>query len=156
MIFLIFETKYTILIVFFIYWLWVMTPNEDKADINTNSTSGSTDNGVSSLGINCNPDQFRRGTCTRNTNKTLNINTSNTSSNPTLFIQDLVLTATSFVGTMMVVALIVMWWKYVMGGMDESSTGDLKGNIKKLIIGLGLVIGSYTIIRIVQYIAKGF
>lgn len=43
-----------------------------------------------------------------------------------------------------------------MGGMDENSTGDLKGNIKKLLIGLGLVIGSYTIIRIVQYIAKGY
>lgn len=120
------------------------------------TTTDNTTPAVNSLPIDCSPDKFRRGTCTFNYYKTLNIRTSNTSSNPTVFIQDLVLTATSFVGTMMVVALIVMWWKYVMGGMDESSTGDLKGNIKKLIIGLGLVIGSYTIIRIVQYIAKGF
>ena len=69
---------------------------------------------------------MRNGTCSWNINKTLRIKESNTSSTPTLFVQDIVLAATSFIGTLMVIALIVMGFKYVMGGMDESSTGDLK------------------------------
>lgn len=113
-------------------------------------------NNYGNLGIECSPDQMRNGTCSRNINKTLGIRSSETRSNPTLLVQDIVLTATSFIGTMMVIALLVMGFKYVMGGMDESSTGDLKWNIKKLLIWLGLVIGSYTIIRLIQYIARGY
>lgn len=113
-------------------------------------------NDYGTLGIQCSPSQMRNGTCSRNINKTLGIKESNTNANPTLFVQDLVLTATSFVGTLMVIALLVMGFKYVMGGMNESSTGDLKGNMKKLLIGLGLVIGSYTIIRLIQYVARGY
>lgn len=113
-------------------------------------------NDYGTLGIQCSPAQMRNGTCSRNINKTLGIKESNTNANPTLFVQDLVLTATSFVGTLMVIALLVMGFKYVMGGMSESSTGDLKWNMKKLLIGLGLVIGSYTIIRLIQYVARGY
>ena len=113
-------------------------------------------NAYGNLGIECSPEQMRNGTCSRNINKTLGIRTSDTTSNPTLFVQDIVLAATSFVGTLMVIALVVMWFRYVQGGMDESSTGNLKGNIKKLLIWLGLVIGSYTIIRLIQYIARWY
>lgn len=113
-------------------------------------------NAYGNLGIECSPEQMRNGTCSRNINKTLGIRTSDTTSNPTLFVQDIVLAATSFVGTLMVIALVVMWFRYVQGGMDESSTGNLKGNIKKLLIWLGLVIGSYTIIRLIQYVARWY
>lgn len=113
-------------------------------------------NAYGNLGIQCSAAQMRNGTCSWNINKTFKIKESNTTSNPTLFVQDIVLAATSFIGTLMVIALLVMGFKYVMGGMDESSTGNLKGNIKKLLIWLGLVIGSYTIIRLIQYIARGY
>jgi hypothetical protein len=71
-------------------------------------------------------------------------------------LQDVVLAATSFIGTLIMIALVVMGVKYVQWWFDESATGDLKGNIKKLLIWLFLVIGSYTIIRLVQYVARGY
>ena len=112
--------------------------------------------GVDSLGINCEPNQLINGTCTRNINKTLGIRQSDTTPNPTVLLQDIVLSATSFVGTMITIALIVMGVKYVKWWYDESATWDLKGNIKKLLIWLFLVIGSYTIIRVIQYVARGY
>lgn len=121
-----------------------------------NGTRECINNAYGNLGIQCSSEQMRNGTCSRNINKTLGIRTSDTTSNPTLFVQDIVLAATSFVGTLMVIALVVMWLRYVQGGMDESSTGNLKWNIKKLLIWLGLVIGSYTIIRLIQYIARWY
>lgn len=113
-------------------------------------------NNAGDLGVQCSPDQLRNGTCSWNINKTLWIRLSDTTPNPTLLLQDIILSATSFIGTLMVIALIVMGMKYVQWWFDEGSTGDLKGNIKKLLIGLFLVIWSYTIIRIIQYVARWY
>ncbi len=113
-------------------------------------------NGTDNLGINCDTTQLINGTCSRNINKTLGVRQSDTTPNPTVLLQDIVLSATSFVGTVIMIALIVMGIKYVKWWYDESSTGDLKGNIKKLLIWLLLVIGSYTIIRLIQYVARGY
>jgi len=108
------------------------------------------------LWIDCAPEKLINGTCSRNINKTLGVRQSDTTPNPTVLLQDIVLAATSFVGTMIMIALVVMGIKYVKWWYDESSTGDLKGNIRKLLIWLFLVIGSYTIIRLVQYVARGY
>lgn len=113
-------------------------------------------NGTDNLGINCDATQLINGTCSRNINKTLGVRQSDTTPNPTVLLQDIVLAATSFVGTLIMIALIVMGVKYVKWWYDESSTGDLKGNIRKLLIWLFLVIGSYTIIRLIQYVARGY
>lgn len=113
-------------------------------------------NGYGSLWIQCGPEELRAGTCKRNINKTLWIRNSETTPNPTLMLQDIVLAATSFIGTVIMIALVVMWVKYVRWWFDESASGDLKWNIKKLIIGLFLVIGSYTIIRLIQYVARWY
>lgn len=113
-------------------------------------------NGTDNLGIQCDAQQLINGTCSWNINKTLGIRSSETTPNPTVLLQDVVLAATSFVWTMIMVALIVMGVKYVQWWFDEWANGDLKSNIKKLIIWLFLVIGSYTIIRLVQYVARGY
>ncbi len=113
-------------------------------------------NGTDNLGIQCDAQQLINGTCSWNINKTLGVRTSETTPNPTVLLQDVVLAATSFVWTMIMIALIVMWVKYVQWWFDEWANGDLKGNIKKLLIWLFLVIGSYTIIRLVQYVARGY
>jgi len=113
-------------------------------------------NGTDNLGINCNSTQLINGTCSRNINKTLGIRGSDTTPSPTILLQDIMLSATSFVGTVIMIALVVMGIKYVKWWYDESSTGDLKGNIKKLLIWLLLVIGSYNIIRLIQYVARGY
>lgn len=113
-------------------------------------------NAYGSLGITCGPEELRTGTCKRNINKTLGIRNSETTPNPTLMLQDVVLAATSFIGTLIMIALVVMGVKYVRWWFDESASGDLKGNIKKLLIWLFLVIGSYTIIRLIQYVARWY
>jgi hypothetical protein len=109
-----------------------------------------------SLGIKCDVKQLMNGTCTRNINQTLGIRSSDTTPNPTVMLQDIVLSATSFVGTLIMIALIVMGVKYIKWWYDEGATGDLKWNVRKLLIWLWLIIGSYTIIRIVQYVARGY
>lgn len=114
------------------------------------------ENGTENLGIQCNATQLINGTCSWNINKTLGVRISETTPNPTVLLQDVVLAATSFVWTMIMIALIVMGVKYVQWWFDEGANGDLKGNIKKLLIWLFLVIGSYTIIRLVQYVARGY
>lgn len=122
---------------------WITTDGKNECIYNAYGT----------MGIQCSPEQMKTGSCSRNINQTLGLDKSRP--NPTVFVQDLILAATSFVGTVMVIALIIMWWKYIQGGFDESSSGDLKKNIMKLLIGLGLIVGSYTIIRVIQYIAMG-
>lgn len=135
---------------------WCACPNwyvEDDAGKLTNECLKNT---AGDLGISCDPSKLINGTCTWNINKTLGIRWSDTSSNPTVLLQDVVLSATSFVGTLIMIALVVMGFKYVQGWYDEGTTGDLKGNIRKLLIWLVLVIWSYTFVRIIQYVARGY
>lgn len=135
---------------------WCACPNGYAVWADGKPTSECLVNTAGNLWINCGPQQLKNGTCTWNINKTLWIRSSETTPNPTLLLQDVVLAATSFIGTLIMIALVVMGVKYVQWWFDESATGDLKGNIKKLLIWLFLVIGSYTIIRLVQYVARGY
>jgi hypothetical protein len=90
-------------------------------------------------------------------NKTLGIRLSDPNPSPILLVQDITLAATSFVGTIIMVAMIRLGIQAVLKWADDSSAmDDIKGKIKNLAIGLLLVIASYTIIRLVQYIARGF
>ena len=70
-------------------------------------------NGTDNLGINCDATQLINGTCSININKTFGIRQSDTTPSPTILLQDIVLAATSFVGTLIMIALIVMGVKYV-------------------------------------------
>lgn len=114
-------------------------------------------NKAGSVGIKCTAQDLINNTCSRNINKTLGIRSSDTTPNPTLLLQDVVLGATSFVGTIIMVALVYLGFKAVLQWADDSDAlWDIKGKAKNLIIWFLLVIGSYTIIRLVQYIARGF
>jgi hypothetical protein len=136
---------------------WCACPNGYVIDATTNNPiSTCLKNTAGDLWISCDPTQLINGTCSRNINKTLGIRSSDTTPSPTILLQDLVLAATSFVGTVIMIALVVMGIRYIQWWFDESSTGDLKNNIKKLLIWLLLVIGSYTIIRLIQYVARGY
>ena len=110
------------------------------------------------MGITCNEDQLANGQCKLNIYKTLGIRQNMTES-PTsvgLFVQDIVLSATFFIGTLVTVALIVSGLMFIFA----ASSGKDPANAKKWIIwsllGLLIVVSSYIIIRLVQYIAKGF
>jgi hypothetical protein len=73
----------------------------------------------------------------------------------TIFVQDVLLSATLFIGTIITIALIYSGIMYIMAGVDGKDPSKAKNGITYSIIGLLLVISSYTIIRLVQYIAKG-
>jgi len=108
------------------------------------------------LGIDCNGEKLMNNTCSRNINKTLGIRASDPNPNPTWLLQDVTLAATSFIGTLLMVALLYLWVKAVLAGWgDSDELSDIKTKMKNLAIWFLLVIASYTIIRLIQYIAKG-
>lgn len=76
-------------------------------------------------------------------------------SSPEVFVQDILLSATFFIGTVVTLALIVSGLMFIMASATGKSPDKAKTGIKNSLIGLLIVVSSYSIIRIVQYIAKG-
>lgn len=74
---------------------------------------------------------------------------------PELFVQDILLSATFFIGTIVTIAFIVSWLMFIFAGATGKDPSKAKAGIKNSLIGLLIVVSSYSIIRIVQYIAKG-
>lgn len=76
-------------------------------------------------------------------------------SSPELFVQDILLSATFFIGTIVTIAIIVSGLMFVFAGATGKDPTKAKAWLKNSFIGLLLVVCSYSIIRVVQYIAKG-
>lgn len=114
-------------------------------------------NNAGTLGINCSAEQLINNTCSRDINKTLGIRQSDTTSSPTILLQDITLAATSFVGTLIMIALLYLGVKAVMAWWsDADALGDIKTQGKNLGIWFWLVIISYSAIKIIQYVARGY
>lgn len=111
-------------------------------------------------GISCSETQLLNGQCKLNVYDTLGIRkTVRNEDDPTsvgLFVQDIVLSATFFIGTVVTIALIVSWLMYIFAASSGKDPANAKKGIIGSVIGLLLVVSSYIIIRLVQYIAKGF
>ncbi len=131
---------------------------------NNNSTSQAiwnwSNTPKSVMGISCTEDQLLNGQCKLNVYDTLGIrktvrNTDDATS-VGLFVQDVILSATFFIGTVVTVALIVSWLMYIFAASSGKDPANAKKGIIGSVIGLLLVVSSYIIIRLVQYIAKGF
>ena len=103
--------------------------------------------------ITINPECLKNGQCGLNIYDLLGMKGKNTSA--TIFVQDVLLSATLFIGTIITIALIYSGIMYIMAGVNGKDPTTAKNGITYSIIGLLLVISSYTIIRLVQYIAKG-
>ena len=114
-------------------------------------TSSSTPGAV--MWITINPECLKNGQCGLSIYDLLWMKGKNTSA--TIFVQDVLLSATLFIGTIITIALISSGLMYIMAGVDGKDPSKAKNGIIYSIIGLLLVISSYTIIRLVQYIAKG-
>lgn len=126
-------------------------------DADWKETSECLVNKAGTLGIKCTAEQLVNNTCSRNINKTLGIRQSDPRPNPTILLQDVVLWATSFVGTLIMIALLYLGIKAVMAGASDSDEmGDIKSKAKNLVIWFLLIIGSFTIIRLIQYVARGY
>jgi len=112
------------------------------------------------MGITCNEDLLVNGQCKLNIYDTLGIRKSvRNKGDPTsvgLFVQDIVLSATFFIGTIVTIALVVSGIMYIMAASSWKSPDAAKKGIIGSLIGLLIVVSSYVIIRLVQYIAKWF
>lgn len=74
---------------------------------------------------------------------------------PTAFVQDIFLGATFFIGTLATFWLVVSGMMMVFWGASENMYEKGKKWMQYSIIAVLLVVLSYTIIRIVQYVAQG-
>lgn len=110
--------------------------------------------------IECSETQLLNGQCKLNVYDTLGIRKTvrneGDATSVGLFVQDIVLSATFFIGTVVTVALIVSWLMFIFAASSGKDPANAKKGIVGSLIGLLLVVSSYVIIRLVQYIAKGF
>ncbi len=110
-------------------------------------------------GITICEDCLTNGQCKFNIYDTLGIRTSVRSTwqatSVGLFVQDIVLSATFFIWTVVTVALIVSGLMYIFAAASGKDPSNAKTWITGALIGLVIVACSYFIIRLVQYLAKG-
>lgn len=78
------------------------------------------------------------------------------STSPDIFVQDIVLAATFFIGTVVTIAIIVSGLMFIFAGATGKDPSKAKSGLINSLIWLLIVISSYSIIRLVQYIAKWF
>ena len=112
------------------------------------------------MGITCNQDQLVNGQCKLNIYDTLGIRKSvrdpGQSTSVGLFVQDVILSATFFIGTLVTVALVVSGIMFIFAASSGKDPANAKKGIIGSLVGLLIVVSSYVIIRLVQYVAKGF
>lgn len=108
------------------------------------------------MGIDCgtNAQNLANGQCSFNIYDTVGIRQGQPDTEVGTFVQDIFLSATFFIGTVVAVALIYSGLRYIMA-KDDGAAKNAKNGIKWSLVGLALVMFSYSIIRLVQYIAKG-
>ena len=129
---------------------------ESSTNWNTSTTQPQESTSSPVNGITINEKCLLNGQCKYNIYETLGIRKSvwqDTSVG--LFVQDIVLSATFFIGTVVTIALIVSWLMYIFAGATGKDPSNAKKGITWSLIGLLIVSSSYLIIRLVQYIAKG-
>ena len=112
------------------------------------------------MGIDCDQTKLINGQCKLNIYDTLGIRKSvrnpEDATSVGLFVQDVVLSATFFIGTLVTVALIVSGIMFIFAASSGKDPANAKKGIIGSLVGLLIVVSSYVIIRLVQYIAKGF
>jgi len=110
-------------------------------------------------GVNINKDCLELGTCTWDLYDTLNIREEQEAQDANTFdflVQDIFLSATFFIGTILAFSLIYSGLRIILGWWwDESAVEEGKKWVKYSLIWLVLVMFSYTIIRAVQFVAQG-
>lgn len=116
-------------------------------------------NDLGDVGLDINSDCLQNGSCWWDLEKTLGIRQEIESRNDEnlfeILTKDIFLSATFFIGTIITFALvysglmIVLWWA------SETTVQKGKDGVKRSLVGLILVVFSYTIIKGVQFIAQG-
>lgn len=110
----------------------------------------------STMWIDCSQEQLLNGQCRFNIYDTLGIRQNSSQNEPAVFVQDAIFAATTFIGTVITIALIFSGLLFIRAGLSANEW--LQDRAKKWlinsVIGLLLVISSYMIIRLVQFIIR--
>jgi len=104
--------------------------------------------------VECSSDQLRQWQCTFDAYKAIGIRQNQPDTNVKTFVQDFILSSTFFIGTVVAVWLMYSGWLYITA-KDDGAAAKGKNGLKRSFIGVLLVISAYSIIRLVQYVAKG-
>lgn len=108
------------------------------------------------MGIECSQDQLINWQCKLNIYKTVGIREWNENQDPKSFIQDIINWATMFIWTVVTIALVYSGFMYVYAGSTGEETSKYKKWIMKSLVGILIVGSSYAIIRLIQFLAKGW
>ncbi len=103
--------------------------------------------------IDCPPAKLANGQCTMNINELIG-KKSNADATVSIIAEDIVLSATFIISTVVVIGLMYSGVIFITAKDDSSATKG-KNGIKRSFIWLTLVMSAYAIIRLVQYIAAG-
>jgi len=109
------------------------------------------------MGIQCSPQQLLIGACSFRAYDALQIRASNKDPSPKVFIQDIILSLTSFIGVVATLSLMRSGFKAIMTWYDSGS--EYQTAIKNTwysIIWLLLAAFSYAIVRLIQYVAMAW
>ena len=111
----------------------------------------------------CTADQIKTNTCKFDVNQALCIKgackdgyDAKTANNPDVLVQDIFLTATMLIGTVVTIVLVVSGIRYIMAWGSMANAADAKKWIQRALIGLVIVTFSYTIVRVIQYVVAGY
>ena len=130
------------------------TPTTPTTTTTTTTTPASSVNWIT-----INEACLTNGQCKFNIYDTLGIRKSvRATGDPTsvgLFVQDIVLSATFFIWTVVTIALIISGLMYIFAAASGKDPKNAKRGIIGALIGLVIIACSYFIIRLVQYLAKG-
>lgn len=130
-------------------WNWNTQQNNPQPSWNTQLTW----NTLAGVWMTINTECLVRWQCGMNLYELLWIRRGNT--NPTVMsvIQDVILAATTFVWTLVVVALVISWLLFAIASISWKDTKRAKTIMVDCFVWLLLVIWSYTIIRLIQFLA---
>lgn len=106
-------------------------------------------------GIICNPELMELWQCKFNVYDTLWIRKSDKDTSVWVFVQDIILSATMFIWTIVVIAMVISGLMFVFAGANSGLKEKAMKGLVNAFIGLLLVLSSYTIIRLIQFIIKG-
>lgn len=112
----------------------------------------------------CTSDQIKTNTCKFDVNEALCIKgacdgkwyDASKANNPDILVQDIFLTATMLIGTVVTIVLVVSGIRYIMAWGSMGNAADAKKWIQRALIGLVIVTFSYTIVRVIQYVVAGY
>lgn len=128
--------------------------NTATTTANVITTNSSSEN----FGINLNSKNAVDGTATFSIYDALGIKKDRSPSERTSvmnYIQDIVLGATTFIWTVVTLALIFSGLLYIFSSVNSSRKSKAKSGMKYALIGMILVMLALVIIRLVQFLARG-